>query len=181
MLKLATLTIAAVALIGSTPAEAKIRKPERCHSKMELRVLEQCQAHAVKYAEVTVRFYIKHRRFFERTPWAVHREYSRLKWLRRELKETRAKLRPRIRYLSAWICIHNGEGAWNANTGNGYYGGLQMDAGFQSTYGSDMIRKYGGYAHLWSPSDQMLVAERAHRSGRGFYPWPNTARECGLI
>jgi hypothetical protein len=27
----------------------------------------------------------------------------------------------------------------------------------------------------------MWVAERAHRSGRGFYPWPNTARHCGLI
>lgn len=26
-----------------------------------------------------------------------------------------------------------------------------------------------------------VVAERARRSGRGFYPWPNTARECGLI
>jgi hypothetical protein len=25
------------------------------------------------------------------------------------------------------------------------------------------------------------VAERAYRSGRGFYPWPNTARACGLI
>ncbi len=29
--------------------------------------------------------------------------------------------------------------------------------------------------------EQMWVAERAHRSGRGFYPWPNTARYCGLI
>jgi hypothetical protein len=27
----------------------------------------------------------------------------------------------------------------------------------------------------------MWVAERAYRSGRGFYPWPNTARACGLI
>ena len=29
--------------------------------------------------------------------------------------------------------------------------------------------------------EQMWVAERAYRSGRGFYPWPNTARSCGLI
>jgi len=27
----------------------------------------------------------------------------------------------------------------------------------------------------------MWAAERAHRAGRGFYPWPNTARYCGLI
>jgi len=27
----------------------------------------------------------------------------------------------------------------------------------------------------------MWVAERAHRAGRGFTPWPNTARSCGLL
>lgn len=81
----------------------------------------------------------------------------------------------------AALCIHSHEGAWNANTGNGYYGGMQMDYSFQSTYGSDMLRKYGGMAHLWSPSDQLLVSWRAYKSGRGFYPWPNTARMCGLI
>ena len=86
-----------------------------------------------------------------------------------------------IKYLNAWICIHRGEGAWNSNTGNGYYGGLQMDRDFMRAYGRDMIRKYGDYAHRWSPHDQMIVAERAHRSGRGFYPWPTTARRCGLI
>jgi Transglycosylase-like domain len=91
------------------------------------------------------------------------------------------KNRPTIKYLSQWICIHNHEGAWNANTGNGYYGGLQMDITFQNAYGRDMIRKYGGYAHTWSPRDQMIVAERAHDSGRGFGPWPNTGRMCGVL
>lgn len=90
------------------------------------------------------------------------------------------KNRPTIKYLSQWICIHNHEGAWNANTGNGYYGGLQMDTTFQNAYGRDMIAKYGGYAHTWSPRDQMIVAERAHDSGRGFGPWPNTRRMCGI-
>ena len=88
--------------------------------------------------------------------------------------------RPQIKYLQQWICIHNHEGAWNANTGNGYYGGLQMDITFQNAYGSDMISKYGGYAHTWSPRDQIIVAERAHDSGRGFGPWPNTRRMCGI-
>jgi hypothetical protein len=27
----------------------------------------------------------------------------------------------------------------------------------------------------------MWVAERAFKDGRGFYPWPLTARRCGLI
>lgn len=81
---------------------------------------------------------------------------------------------------AAWLCIHGHEGAWQANTGNGYYGGLQMDIAFQRTYGRYLLRTKG-YAHRWTPIEQMWVAERAYRSGRGFYPWPNTARRCGLL
>lgn len=83
--------------------------------------------------------------------------------------------------ISAWNCIHRYEGSWSAATGNGFYGGLQMDSQFQYTYGRDMIKAYGGMANLWHPYDQMIVAQRAYNSGRGYYPWPNTARMCGLI
>lgn len=98
--------------------------------------------------------------------------------------------------LAAWTCIHNGtsmsghgkvgsgEGPWNAV---GYYrGGLQMDSGFSHHYGADMYARYGGGPDVWPPRDQIVVAERA-RSGsldghaRGYYPWPQTARACGLI
>jgi hypothetical protein len=80
----------------------------------------------------------------------------------------------------AWECIHRGEGAWNSNTGNGYYGGLQMDVGFQRTYAPVfLLRK--GMANRWTRLEQIWVAERARRSGRGFFPWPHTARRCGLI
>jgi hypothetical protein len=82
--------------------------------------------------------------------------------------------------LQAWLCIHRYEGSWSANTGNGYYGGLQMDLSFQQSYGRDLLRRKGR-AHRWTPIEQIWVAERAYRSGRGFYPWPNTARSCGLI
>lgn len=82
--------------------------------------------------------------------------------------------------LGAWTCIHRGEGSWPANTGNGYFGGLQMDRSFMLTYGRDKVRQYGGWAHLWSPRDQMVVAQRAWRT-RGYHPWPNTARACGLL
>ena len=37
-----------------------------------------------------------------------------------------------------------------------------------------------GTADRWSPLEQMWVAEHAYKT-RGFYPWPNTARYCGLI
>jgi hypothetical protein len=69
---------------------------------------------------------------------------------------------------------------WATRTGNGYYGGLQMDISFQRTYGAEIYRRKGT-ANNWTALEQMWVAERAHRSGRGFYPWPNTARYCGLI
>jgi hypothetical protein len=79
----------------------------------------------------------------------------------------------------AWLCIHRFEGAWN-DPHPPYYGGLQMDLHFQRTYGGGLLRRKGTANH-WSPLEQMWTAERAHRSGRGFYPWPNTARYCGLI
>jgi hypothetical protein len=99
-------------------------------------------------------------------------------WRRRSQVVFRRALRPP--HLTQWLCIHRGEAGWDANTGNGYYGGLQMDLGFQRTYGAFLLR-IKGTANHWTPLEQMWVAERAHDSGRGFYPWPVTARNCGLI
>jgi hypothetical protein len=87
-------------------------------------------------------------------------------------------------HRGAWLCIHryerNPTQGWRTRTGNGYYGGLQMDIRFQREYGPELLRRKGT-ADRWTAVEQMWVAERAHRSGRGFYPWPNTARYCGLI
>lgn len=82
--------------------------------------------------------------------------------------------------VRAFMCIHRGEGAWSSNTGNGYYGGLQMDYGFMRSYGGRLLTTKGT-ADRWTPAEQIAVAIRAYNSGRGFYPWPNTARACGLI
>lgn len=82
-------------------------------------------------------------------------------------------------------CIHGYEGAWNSNTGNGYYGGLQMDLGFQGTYGREFIAQWGT-ADNWPVWAQVVAARRA-RDGyggypaRGYSPWPNTARACGML
>jgi hypothetical protein len=78
-----------------------------------------------------------------------------------------------------WQCIHRFEGAWT-DPNAPYYGGLQMDLGFQRTYGRYLLARKGT-ANNWTPLEQMWVAEHALRAGRGFYPWPNTARYCGLI
>jgi len=80
----------------------------------------------------------------------------------------------------AFLCIHSYEGAWTSNTGNGYYGGLQMDWSFMRRYGSDYVQQWGT-ADNWPVEAQLTAAVRAHRSGRGFAPWPNTARACGLL
>jgi hypothetical protein len=82
-------------------------------------------------------------------------------------------------HLHAWLCIHHYEASWT-DPGAPYYGGLQMDLTFQRHYGAGLLRAKGTADH-WTPLEQIWVAERAHRSGRGFYPWPNTARYCGLI
>lgn len=84
------------------------------------------------------------------------------------------------RLYAKWSCIHRYEGSWMANTGNGYYGGLQMDLTFQRHYGAKFLARYGT-ADNWPVIDQLIAAEKAYWSGRGFYPWPRTARACGLI
>ena len=80
-------------------------------------------------------------------------------------------------YLQSWLCIHRYEGSW-ADSGSPYWGGLQMDLSFQQTYGGWLLRHKGTADH-WSALEQIWVAVRASRS-RGFSPWPNTARDCGV-
>lgn len=68
---------------------------------------------------------------------------------------------------------------WDVNTGNGYFGGLQMDRNFQRAYGATLYRTKGT-ANNWTREEQIRVAARAVPR-RGFWPWPNTARFCGLL
>ena len=59
-------------------------------------------------------------------------------------------------------------------------GEAQMDRTFMRQYAPrHLLRR--GWANTWTPIEQMWVAERAIRAGRGFYPWPHTGRMCGLI
>lgn len=113
---------------------------------------------------------------------SAYRLWVRDLWRKRSATAERRAAQPPHR--SEWLCIHRYEGessqGWATRTGNGFYGGLQMDLSFQRTYGADIYRRKGT-ANNWSALEQMWVAERAHRSGRGFHPWPRTARSCGLI
>lgn len=81
----------------------------------------------------------------------------------------------------AFMCVHAGEGAWTAATGNGYWGGLQMDRGFMSAYAPPALIARG-YAHVWSPVEQIAVGILGWSlRGRTFAPWPTTGRRCGLL
>ncbi len=97
-------------------------------------------------------------------------------WLHRATVARHQALRPPHR--TEWLCIHRFEGSWS-DPNAPFFGGLQMDVEFQRTYGFDLYRAKGTANH-WTPLEQMWVAERAFRT-RGFWPWPNTARYCGLL
>jgi len=97
-------------------------------------------------------------------------------WKRRANRAWRRAQRPP--HLRQFLCIHRYEGSWR-DSGGPYYGGLQMDLGFQRAYGGRLLRTKGT-ADNWTPLEQIWTAEKAHRS-RGFWPWPNTARYCGLL
>jgi hypothetical protein len=104
------------------------------------------------------------------------------RWLRNAWRNRADRARYRAHHpphLDEWLCIHRYEGPWK-DPNPTYYGGLQMDLAFQSRYGPRLLRRKGTADH-WAPYEQMWIAERALRDGRGFYPWPLTARRCGLI
>jgi hypothetical protein len=114
------------------------------------------------------------RRLAELSPTAVQRSAGQ--WRQRSAQAHRTAQHPP--HLSQFLCIHRYEGSWT-DTGAPYYGGLQMDLGFQQRYGRRLYARKGTADH-WSPLEQIWTAEKALRS-RGFGPWPNTARYCGLL
>lgn len=80
---------------------------------------------------------------------------------------------------SVWDALARCEsgGNWAINTGNGYYGGLQFNAG---TWRSNGGEQYAPYAHLATREQQIDIAERL-RAARGFKPWPACSRKLGLL
>lgn len=98
-------------------------------------------------------------------------------WVREARRVRRVAAHPP--HMLGWLCIQRYEGSWQ-DSGDPYWGGLQMDRGFMESYAPRTLLRRG-WADQWTPLEQMWVAERAHRSGRGFWPWPSTARSCGLL
>lgn len=78
---------------------------------------------------------------------------------------------------SVWdrIAACESGGDWADNTGNGYYGGLQENLAFWRSYGGD---EFAARPDLASREQQIIVAERARDSGRGYGPWPVCERRA---
>jgi len=139
----------------------------------------------VRHATTGIRWIKRHPtnyKSYSRYRQALRNHRWLLKYGQRLERKSRPVEKAKPTYLPAhyreWLCIHSHEGAWDANTGNGYYGGLQFGWSewmkFGASYG------YPVPASNASPMQQMWAAERYWKIA-GFYPWPNTARYCGLI
>ena len=107
--------------------------------------------------------------------WAERSYRARL--LTERFRKNRVK-RERQALYEKWKCIHEHEGAWDSNTGNGYYGGLQMDYSFMQAHGPQFLARWGT-ADKWPVWAQIEAAENAYRT-RGFGPWPSTRLMCGV-
>lgn len=140
--------------------------------------------------------YLKLQRLHDRSIirfWRNHRQLqnvsaqSQVKWAQKSLRIVQRNLHkllaPAVRAVgggitAALMCIHRYEGSWT-DPAAPYWGGLQMDISFQSTYGPEFLARWGTADH-WPVWAQLQAAERAV-AVRGFTPWPNTARYCGLL
>lgn len=73
--------------------------------------------------------------------------------------------------VAHWVGVAECEsnGNWQANTGNGHYGGLQFNLQTWRAYGGE------GYPHQKSPGYQANIAERVRR-GQGLGAWPHCGR-----
>ena len=64
-------------------------------------------------------------------------------------------------------------GNWNANTGNGFSGGLQFTPSTWKAFGGS------GKAHNASKSEQIAVAKRV-QAAQGWDAWPSCSSKLGL-
>lgn len=153
------------------------------------------------------------RAFAHRTPWVLA-HVAIPNWKGRKLERNRARLREFrewrrndpygyvVRYglsrgeVENFTCIHGHEGAWD-DPDPPYWGGIQMDMNFMTTYGyfkgplptGERLHasKPGSFVRLWGTADhwpvwaQFVAGHNALVAGRGYYPWPTTARYCGII
>src|SRR5205085_11164897 len=73
---------------------------------------------------------------------------------------------PQLPHLFPYTTLfrsHRGEGAWTSNTGNGYFGGLQMDYSFMRAYGGSLLASKGTADH-WTRATSRRRRSEEHTS-----------------
>jgi hypothetical protein len=80
---------------------------------------------------------------------------------------------PRV-WLAQAVCIHEHEGAWNSETGNGYSGGMQFTGYTWRSVGGV------GLPSRASPREQLYRAWLVYRRDGGSWREWGTASACGL-
>ncbi len=80
--------------------------------------------------------------------------------------------------VSTWNRLAHCEssGRWHVNTGNGYYGGLQISASTWRAYGG---RHFAVLPSRASKPQQIRVGERI-KHGQGWHAWPACSARLGL-
>lgn len=124
-----------------------------------------------------------HTREVNRTPtnWNRLRAMASVRWDRthpaararhRALEREREEREFAQRRADMWNTVASCEsgGNWGISTGNGYYGGLQMDVTFQRSHGGEFYARWGT-ANNWPAWAQMAAANDAYET-RGLAPWP---------
>ena len=175
MRKLAALSVLAgmVFITGNTtsPAHAKSSRVEKLSAK-------KAYYHADGYIKAigkNARRTIYHPNLKKRNKWlgALHYLMNVRSHAWRTLHPPTPIHQVVVGHLAMWLCIHGKEGAWNANTGNGYLGGLQMTPGWGGVSRPDLL----------SSGEQIALAERGYAaSGYSISwlrsQWPNTSYGC---
>jgi hypothetical protein len=166
------LTLVALA-IGLWPASAQGHSLVQCSPRQTPQVQLKCGELNVHHGTTALRFLDSH-------PQAGTRRSRRylaagstflIRYGNRHTEWALSRMLPP--HYNGWNCIHSREGAWNSNTGNGYYGGLQAHYGWYGVSRMDLL----------SPLQQMWHAERQYKNSGYSHAWlsgqwPNTYPPC---
>jgi uncharacterized protein YabE (DUF348 family) len=68
-------------------------------------------------------------------------------------------------------------GNWAANSGNGYYGGLQFD---KATWSANGGNQYAPYPHQASREQQIEIAQRVRNARGNYHAWPTCSAQVGV-
>lgn len=181
-LLLATIAAASIAAVTSTTATgALLQLPHKPFAQMTRTETVKYLKRQLRHDRSIIRF-AKHHSEIQTVELrsAVKWAKGSIRIVQRNLQRLTASTVHRVSSgaVSGLLCIHRYEGAWN-DPNAPYWGGLQMDMNFQRAYGGNFLSRWGTADH-WPVYAQLQAGLRAVRV-RGYTPWPNTARLCGLL